>query len=273
MKKTLLVMAAGAGSRFGGLKQMEPIGSNGEVLLDYSVNDAVKAGFDKAVFVIKKEMEKDFRNLIGKRVEKLIDVEYAFQEISDLPNGFKAPTERTKPWGTVQAVLSCRKCIDTPFLIINSDDYYGKSAYSVASSHFDSSKEMCMVAYKLKNTLSDNGTVTRGVCRVENGYLAEIEEHYNLDKSSPLSPESDVSMNMWGFHPDIFSRLEKGFADFLERNTDMLKGEYVLPTFVDEIIKNDNAKIKVLSSPDSWIGMTYREDLDFVRDAMKDYIF
>ena len=273
MKKTLLVMAAGAGSRFGGLKQIEPIGKNGEILLDYSVNDAKNAGFEKVVFVIKKEMESDFRQIIGKHTEKVIDVEYAFQELGDLPGGVVCASERTKPWGTVQAVLCARDVIDTPFVVVNSDDYYGKSAYQVVADHFDASDEMCMVAYKLKNTLSDNGTVTRGVCEVRDGYLSNISEHYNIGKDTLLPPETDVSMNMWGFTPEIFGKLESGFMGFLDKLEDKLKGEYVLPNFVGELIKNENAKVKVLRSPDKWIGMTYREDLEFVRNAMKDYIF
>ena len=171
MDATLLVMAAGAGSRFGGLKQIEPIGKNGEVLLDYSVYDAVNAGFSKIVFVIKKEIEKDFRDIIGKRIEKKADVEYAFQNLDDLPNGFSPVKDRVKPWGTVQAVLCAKNCIDTPFAVINSDDYYGKNVYGYLIDHFKNSDEMCMAAYELGNTLSDNGTVTRGVCEVENGYL------------------------------------------------------------------------------------------------------
>ncbi len=273
MKKTLLVMAAGAGSRFGGLKQIEPIGKNGEILLDYSVNDAKKMGFDKVVFVIKKEMETDFRQIIGRRTEKVIDVSYAFQDICDLPNSIKCPDGRTKPWGTVQAVFSARNVISSPFVVVNSDDYYGESAYGVVSKHFDESNDICMVAYKLKNTLSENGTVTRGVCKVQGGYLADIEEHYNIGKNTPLSPNTDVSMNMWGFFPNIFEELSDGFTNFLKTTSDPLKDEYVLPNFVGELIKNKNAKVKVLESFDTWIGMTYREDLDFVRKAMENYKF
>ncbi|MBE7038303.1 MAG: nucleotidyltransferase [Ruminococcaceae bacterium] len=275
MDATLLVMAAGAGSRFGGLKQMEPIGKNGEVLLDYSVFDAKNAGFSKVVFVIKKSMEEDFKAIIGKRCEKYIDVEYAFQEGDDLPGGFTLPKGRTKPWGTVQAVLSAKDKINTPFAVINSDDYYGKSVYKYITEHFEKSKEMCMVAYDLEKTLSDNGTVTRGVCDIKDGYLAKITEHYNLDKSTNLTMDTKVSMNIWGFYPDIFDKLEAGFVNFLKNLKDEMKDEYILPVFVDEIIKSENAKIKVLSTKDSWIGMTYREDLPFVKEAMQklDYKF
>lgn len=275
MESTLLVMAAGAGSRFGGLKQMEPIGKNGELLLDYSVFDAKKAGFSKVVFVIKKEMEKDFKKIIGERVEKLIDVDYAFQCIDDLPGGALVPKGRTKPWGTVQAVLCAKEKINTPFAVINSDDYYGENAYKYITDHFAESDEMCMVAYELEKTLSDNGTVTRGVCNIKNGYLNGVTEHYNLDKNTSLAPDTKVSMNIWGFFPDIFDKLEAGFENFLKNLKDPLKDEYILPAFVDEIIKGENAKIKVLSTSDTWIGMTYKEDLEFVREQMakKDYKF
>ncbi len=269
MKSTLLVMAAGAGSRFGGLKQIEPIGKNGELLLDYSVFDAQNAGFSKVVFVIKKSMEKDFRSILGKRAEKYLDVDYAFQEGDDLPGGFTLPEGRTKPWGTVQAVLCARDKIDTPFAVVNSDDYYGKSAYQSIIDHFKTSKDMCMVAYELENTLSENGTVTRGVCDVKDGFLSKITEHYNLDKTSLLAMDTKVSMNIWGFYPDIFDKLELGFINFLGNLKDPIKDEYILPDFIDEIIKNENAKIKVLTSKDSWIGMTYREDLDFVKQEIQ----
>ena len=268
MEATLLVMAAGAGSRFGGLKQIEPIGKDGEILLDYSVLDAKKAGFSKVVFVIKKEMEEDFKKIIGERAEKMIDVDYAFQCIDDLPGGISAPEGRTKPWGTVQAVLCAKDKINTPFAIINSDDYYGENAYKYMIEHFKNSNEMCMVAYELEKTLSDNGTVTRGVCNIENGYLASISEHYNLDRTTSLAPDTKVSMNIWGFYPDIFDKLETGFTKFLNNLKDPMKDEYILPFFVDEIIKGENAKIKVLTTSDTWIGMTYREDLEFVRAEM-----
>lgn len=275
MNSTLLVMAAGAGSRFGGLKQIEPVGKNGEVLLDYSVYDAVNAGFTKVVFVIKKSMEKDFREIIGKRIEKKVDVAYAFQELDDLPGGFAPVKDRVKPWGTVQAVLCAKDVVNTPFAVINSDDYYGRNVYKILTDHFNASSEMCMAAYELGNTLSDNGTVTRGVCEVENGYLKSVTEHYNLDKTTDLPLDTKVSMNIWGFMPDIFAKLENGFVNFLKDLKDPLKGEYILPVFVDGLIKNENAKVKVLTSKDTWLGMTYREDLPFVKAEMAklDYKF
>ena len=268
MQTTLLIMAAGAGSRFGGLKQIEPVGKNGEILLDYSVYDAKMAGFTKTVFVIKSEMEKDFRDIIGKRAEKLMDVDYAFQIGEDLPKGCVFPQGRTKPWGTVQAVLAARDKITTPFAIVNSDDYYGAKAYKHITEHFANSQEMCMVAYELGKTLSDNGTVTRGVCNIENGYLTGITEHYNIDKNTDLPMDTKVSMNIWGFYPEVFEKLEMGFKDFLNNLNDPMKQEYILPVFVDRIIKNENAKIKVLTSEDNWIGMTYREDLESVKKAI-----
>lgn len=270
MKKdmTLLVMAAGAGSRFGGLKQIEPVGKNGEILLDYSVYDALLYGFNKVVFVIKPEMEKDFRDIVGKRWENKVNVAYVFQRGDDLPGGIAFPQGRTKPWGTVQAVLAARDCIKSPFAVVNSDDYYGKNAYGEIAAHFEKSSEMCMVAYELKNTLSDNGTVTRGVCGVSGGYLSQIEEHYNIDKNTAIAPNTKVSMNLWGFMPDIFSKMEKGFEAFLKNCSDLQKGEYILPEFVGELIRNENARVRVLTSPDSWIGMTYREDLETVREKI-----
>ncbi|MEE0867871.1 MAG: sugar phosphate nucleotidyltransferase [Clostridia bacterium] len=265
MEKTLLVMAAGAGSRFGGLKQIAPVGENGEILLDYSVFDAINAGFNKIVFVIKPEMEKDFRNTVGRRWENKAAIEYAFQRIDDLPGGRTPHKDRVKPWGTCQAVLCARDKITTPFAVINSDDYYGKIAYARLAEHFEKSGEMCMVAYDLKNTLSDNGTVTRGVCRIENGYLTGVEEYYNLDKNSPLSPDTKVSMNLWGFRCDVFDKLEARFEAFLRNLKDPLKGEYILPSFMGELIGSEGARVKVLTTPDSWIGMTYKEDIEAVR--------
>ncbi len=262
---SLLIMAAGAGSRFGGLKQIEPVGKHGELLLDYSVYDALCQGFKKIVFVIKPEMEKDFRALIGKHWEAHADIGYAFQRGNDLPCEIPSIAGRTKPWGTVQAVLAARKCIDEPFAVINSDDYYGKSAYGAVARHFESSDEMCMVAYELEKTLSDNGTVTRGVCDIRDGCLAKIEEHYNIDKNTPLAPNTRVSMNLWGFTPDIFDKMERGFCRFLENMKNPEKDEYILPSFVAELINEENARVRVLESSDKWIGMTYREDLKAVR--------
>ena len=229
-KATLVVMAAGIGSRFGGgIKQLEPVGPNGEIIMDYSIYDAMEAGFDKVVFVIRKDLEKDFKEVIGNRIEKVVEVAYAYQEVDDIPQAYRERfSGRTKPWGTGQAILCCKDVVDSPFLVINADDYYGKQAYVEAYEYLTrettSKDEICMVSFVLKNTLSDNGGVTRGVCKVnENGYLADIVEMSNIEKYEsgaavhkgeayiPIDIESSVSMNMWGLTPEFFQILESGF--------------------------------------------------------------
>ena len=270
---TLVVMAARMGSRFGGLKQMEPIGPNGEVLLDFSVYDAQKAGFDKIVFVIKQEMEADFRRLVGDRISKKIEVEYVFQTMEHIPDG------RTKPWGTAHAVLCCKKVIHEPFAVINADDYYGRNAYTALHAHLMQAKgyDFCMVAYELAKTLTENGTVARGVCEIADGYLQNITERtkikgfqYTEDGETwhDLPQDTLVSMNLWGFTPAIFDALAAGFDAFLQ-NGDLQKGEYFLPAVVDGLIKSGKATVKVLPNADQWYGMTYREDKDAVVSAMQ----
>lgn len=271
MKTNLLIMAAGMGSRFGGVKQMEPLGPNGEIIIDFSVYDAVKAGFDKAVIVIKKEIESAFREACGKRIEKMIDVEYAFQEKNDLPSGFVLPETREKPWGTGQAVLCARKCVDSPFGVINADDYYGYESFEVLHKHLVSSDEMCMVGYKLGNTITENGTVTRGVCETENGYLKSIVECGGLDKNSEYPMDTIVSMNMWGLDLGVFDYLDKEFVEFLNENINEPKKEYLLPTILNDRMKDENKKIKVLKSNAQWYGVTYREDSESVSAAMKKF--
>ena len=219
---TLIVMAAGMGSRFGGLKQIEPIGPNGEALLDFSVYDAKEAGFNKVVFVIKHAIEKDFKETVGKRIEKIIDVDYVYQETDKLPEGFVCPKDREKPWGTGHAIYCCKDIVDTPFAVINADDYYGKSAFKAIYEHLkNESGDYCMVGFRLKNTLTENGTVSRGVCNVENGYLTGITERTKIkdckytedgENWTALAEDTLVSMNMWGFTPDIFEYLESGLA-------------------------------------------------------------
>jgi len=258
-KTTLVVMAAGMGSRFGGLKQIEPVGPNGEVILDYSIFDAKQAGFDKVVFIIKKEIEKDFRNISGKRIEKIIDVDYVFQGFDDMPQG------RTKPWGTAHAVLCARDVVNSPFAVINADDYYGKTAYK----KLYESDGMCLVGFLLQNTLTENGTVARGICEIESGYLKGVTEHTAIDKNSGFSLNTIVSMNMWGFLPSVFDDLQEGFDRFLIENKDQLKGEYFLPMVVDDLIKNRNAKFKMLSTDEKWYGVTYKEDKAAVSEAIK----
>lgn len=265
---TLLVMAAGMGSRFGGLKQIEPVGPHGEVILEFSVYDALEAGFDKAVFVIKKAIEHDFREIIGKRIEKMIDVEYAFQELDDIPAPFTVPADRVKPWGTGQAVLSAKKFINNPFAVINADDFYGKGGYKELKKHFEVSTETCMVGYKLQNTVSENGTVARGICEIENGYLTGVTEHLAIPKDNDFPADTIASMNMFGFMPKLFDELETGFVKFLEEQGKELKSEYLLPRIVDKMIKEDGEKVKVLTTDDKWYGVTYKEDKESVVEAI-----
>ena len=267
---TLLVMAAGMGSRFGGLKQIEPVGPHGEVILEFSVYDALEAGFDKAVFVIKKAIEHDFREIIGKRIEKMIDVEYAFQELEDIPAPFTVPADRVKPWGTGQAVLAAKKLINSPFAVINADDFYGKGGYKELKKHFETSTETCMVGYKLQNTVSENGTVARGICEVENGYLTGVTEHLAIPADNDFPADTIASMNMFGFMPKLFDELETGFVKFLEEQGKELKSEYLLPRIVDKMIKVDGEKVKVLTTDDKWYGVTYKEDKEGVVNAIAD---
>ena len=280
-KVTLVVMAAGIGSRFGGgIKQLEAVGPNGEIIMDYSIHDALEAGFNKVVFVIRKDLDKDFKEIIGRRMEKLVEVEYAYQELNDIPERFQKKTEgRKKPWGTGQAILCCKDVVDEPFLVINADDYYGKEAYREAYAYLtgrkdDNAYEACMVGFVLKNTLSDNGGVTRGVCKVdEQRMLSEIVETSNIVKTAegaavqtegglvPIDVESEVSMNMWGLSPKFFEVLDKGFGEFLEKlDLENLKGEYLLPTIIGDLLKEGKMKVEVRKSHDEWFGVTYKED-------------
>ena len=280
-KVTLVVMAAGIGSRFGGgIKQLEAVGPNGEIIMDYSIHDALEAGFNKVVFVIRKDLEKDFKEIIGRRMEKLVEVEYAYQELNDIPERFQKKIEgRKKPWGTGQAILCCKDVVDEPFLVINADDYYGKEAYREAYAYLTGRKdnnayEACMVGFVLKNTLSDKGGVTRGVCKVdEHRMLSEIVETSNIVKTAegaavqtedgavPIDVESEVSMNMWGLSPKFFEVLDKGFDEFLEKlDPENLKGEYLLPTIIGDLLKEGKMKVEVRKSHDEWFGVTYKED-------------
>ena len=292
-KVTLVVMAAGIGSRFGGgIKQLEAVGPNGEIIMDYSIHDALEAGFNKVVFVIRKDLEKDFKEIIGRRMEKLVEVEYAYQELNDIPERFLKKTEgRKKPWGTGQAILCCKDVVDEPFLVINADDYYGKEAYREAYAYLtgrkdDNAYEACMVGFVLKNTLSDNGGVTRGVCKVdEHHMLSEIVETSNIvktaegaavqteDGSVPIDVESEVSMNMWGLSPKFFEVLDKGFDEFLEKlDPENLKGEYLLPTIIGDLLKEGKMKVEVRKSHDEWFGVTYKEDKPDVVAAIQKLI-
>lgn len=293
-KATLVIMAAGIGSRFGGgIKQLEPVGPGGEIIMDYSIYDALEAGFDKVVFVIRKELEKDFREIIGSRIEKVTEVAYAFQEVEDVLQPYKDKFKgRTKPWGTGQAILCCRDAVDTPFLVINADDYYGKQAFVEGFQYLTDSlpahrDEICMISFVLKNTLSDNGTVTRGVCTVnENGMLTDIAETPDIEQCKDkavvrggegereIDLESPVSMNMWGLRPDFFQTLEQGFDDFLKQvEGGDLKAEFLLPTIIGNLLKEKKIAVKVLKSSDKWFGVTYKEDKDVVVFGIKELIW
>ncbi len=261
-------MAAGMGSRFGGLKQMTPLGPHGEVIIDYSVYDAVRAGFDKVVLVIKKEIEADFRAVAGRRIEALTDVEYVFQDPTDLPHGFTLPEGRVKPWGTGHAVLAARHAVTTPFAVINADDYYGAESYRLIHDCLVSDSPECMVGFELGKTLTESGTVSRGICRVRDGYLESVTEHTALDKNSGIPLDTIVSMNLWGFSPSILASLEEGFSDFLAAMPDPLKSEYYLPAHVDRLIREKGARYRVLPTPERWYGVTYREDAETVRAAI-----
>ena len=296
MKNTaLVIMAAGIGSRFGGgIKQLEPVGPNGEIIMDYSIPDAMEAGFNKVIFIIRRDLEKDFKEIIGHRIEKLLPVEYAYQELEDLPAGYEVTPGRTKPWGTGQAVLSVKGMVDGPFLVINADDYYGQEGFrrihDYMAEHMDSQSEIydiCMGGFVLSNTLSDNGTVTRGVCQVdENGYLTNVTETYNIqmkedglhatdESGAPvtISPSQPVSMNMWGLPASFVQELEKGFPVFLDNLKEGdIKSEYLLPKIIDNLVQNKKARVTVLDTPDKWFGVTYREDKQAVADAIRGLI-
>ena len=295
MKKTsLVIMAAGIGSRFGkGIKQLEPVGPNGEIIMDYSIYDALQAGFDKIVFIIRKDLEKDFRAIIGSRIEKLTEVAYAFQELEDLPEGFLCPPDRTKPWGTGQAVLAARNLIQEPFVVINADDYYGKEAFVKVHEYLTTERalseklDICMAGFILGNTLSEYGTVTRGICSVdENGMLLGVDETRNIQKTAEgaiallpdgterkLDCQSLVSMNMWGLTPEFMKVLEGGFTEFLSQcGPEDLKKEYLLPDIVDKLVGQKKAQVSVLKTEDTWFGVTYQEDKYAVREAFQELI-
>ena len=288
-KTTLAIMAAGIGSRFGkGIKQLEPVGPNGQIILDYSILDAMEAGFDKVVFIIRRDLEKDFREVIGKRVEEKIEVAYAFQELDDLPEGFTCPAERKKPWGTGQAIAVCSDVIHEPFLVINADDFYGKEPFIKIHEYLSTEKNddpdaerICMAGFRLGSTLSDNGGVTRGVCQVDgNSRLVDITETFNIVKTAggavvvtdgkeePISVESPVSMNMWGIYPSFLPKLKEGFGRFLSGlEKDDIKSEYLLPGFINELLQSRKAFVDVIHTKETWFGVTYQEDKAYVKQA------
>lgn len=292
-KATLVVMAAGIGSRFGGgIKQLAPVGPNGEIIVDYSVYDAKEAGFDKVVFVIRKDLEADFKNVIGNRIGKSIEVEYVFQELDDIPEQYQERFKmRKKPWGTGQAILCCKDVVHEPFLVINADDYYGKQAYVEAFQELTSGKEkaqdkmqISMVGFVLKNTLSENGGVTRGVCKVSEDHMLEkIVETKNIMKAdgefaadgngNKIPLETAVSMNMWGLYPSFFEILEQGFEEFLGGlGEDDLTTEYLLPTIIGGLLQENRIDVKVLQSQDKWFGVTYKEDKEYVIEEIQNLV-
>ncbi|MCI8738440.1 MAG: nucleotidyltransferase [Lachnospiraceae bacterium] len=290
-KPVLVIMAAGMGSRYGGLKQMDPVDENGHIIMDFSIYDAIRAGFEKVVFIIKKENEALFKECVGDRVAKKMQVEYVFQDLHNLPEGYIVPEGREKPWGTGHAVLSCLSAVDGPFAVINADDYYGREAFQIIydflTTHQDDEKyQYTMVGYYLKNTLTENGHVARGVCIAdEEGKLTGITERTRIEKHAdgPAYTEDDgetwtklpedtiVSMNMWGFTSGVLQELNNRFARFLEENLrkNPLKCEYFLPFVVDELLKENKAEVTVLKSPDRWYGVTYKEDKPVVVEAIK----
>ena len=287
-KISLVIMAAGIGSRFGGgIKQLEPVGPSGEIIMDYSIYDAIKSGFNKIIFIIRKDIEKDFKEVIGNRIEKIckklnVEVHYAYQELDNIPSDFKAPKDRKKPWGTGHAVLSCKDIINEPFVVINADDYYGKDSFKNMYEFLNkNNNEFCMAGFKLKNTLSDNGGVTRGICQVDkNDYLTEIIETSNIIKigekavveDREIDINSNVSMNMWGLSPEFINTLEQGFIEFLEKEVSNIKSEYLLPIFIGELLKENRIKVKVLETKDKWFGVTYKEDKELVKNSFKELI-
>ncbi len=292
---TLVIMAAGIGSRFGGgIKQLEPVGPGGEIIMDYSIYDALQAGFDKIVFVIRRDLEKDFREVIGNRIEKVANVAYAFQEIDALPEGFTKPSRRTKPWGTGQAVLSARDLVEGPFMVINADDYYGKEGfrkihdYMIHQMQEDCSVyDLCMGGFLLENTLSENGGVTRGICQVDRDNLLQtVVETYDIrledgklhaadEQGHPVAVQAGchASMNMWGFPASFMNVLEEGFPEFLAgiKEGDV-KSEYLLPMVINQLLVQGRATVKVLETPDKWFGVTYKEDKQSVVDSLQTLI-
>ena len=276
MNTTLVVMAAGMGSRFGGLKQAEPVTDDGKGILDFSVHDAKAAGFEKAVFIVREDMKEDFKQLIGDRIAKTIDVEYVLQDMKDLPAG------RTKPFGTGHAILCCKDVVKEPFAIINADDYYGHNAFFEIRKHLAAAKkgEYAMTAYLLENTLSKNGTVSRGVCETENGYLKKVTEITKIAPDGSIEKEGErivlpgdtpVSMNLWGLTPDIFDVLEEEYSKFLAE-ANLMKDEFFIPSVISKAVDTGRATVRVFRNADKWYGITYREDLQEVKEAIGGYI-
>ncbi len=280
MDKTLVLLAAGMGSRYGGLKQLDTLGPNGETLMDYSVYDAMRAGFNKVVFIIRRDIEDEFKRVIGARYANVVDIDYAFQDLKDLPGGFVPPVDRVKPWGTAHALYAARNAVKTPLAVINADDFYGRDSFEKLAAYLDERAPAgglygAMCGYKVKNTLSENGTVSRGVCQVENGNLASVVEHTKIvrntqsgiiesimDDDSVVTLDEDtlVSMNFWGYSPEIFGEIENLLTAFLAARGTELKSEFYIPSVADALIKSGKMQLKMLTTNASWFGVTYRED-------------
>lgn len=291
MNTTLIIMAAGIGSRFGtGIKQLAKMAPNGEIIMDFSIYDAKEAGFTKVVFVIRKAIEKEFKEVIGNRLSKVMPVEYVYQELEDLPEGYEVPVGRVKPWGTGQAILACKDIVKEPFVIINADDYYGKEAYVKVHDYLvqeqpaDDVLHICMAGFRLGNTLSDNGSVTRGLCHITDGKLTGVTETHNIFKTADGAESREdgqpaekldlnelVSMNMWGLTPAFMDTLYDGFVEFLQNvKAGDIKAEYLLPVMIDALIQKGTAQVDVLETKDTWFGVTYQEDKEVVIKAFKE---
>ena len=280
---TLLVMAAGMGSRYGGLKQLDAVGPNGETIIDFSVYDAIRAGYNKVVFIIRKDFEKQFKQKISNKYKNKIDVEIVYQDLNDLPGSFRCPNERSKPWGTGHAILAARNAISEPFVAINGDDFYGKESFEVISNYYSSvNSGFAMAAFQLDKTLSENGSVSRGICEQNSNELVTVVETHDIKKNSAGNIECDrdisllgselVSMNMWGFTPTLFDHLEKMFNDFLTDNISDLKSEFLIPSVINDLIEKNIEKVKVLKTQSTWFGVTYVEDKAFVESQIKELI-
>jgi NDP-sugar pyrophosphorylase family protein len=276
-------MAAGLGSRYGGLKPLAPVGPNGEAAVAYSIHDALKAGFGRIVFVIRKAMEAPFREGLGKTIEKIADTAYVFQELDRLPPGFSVPAGREKPWGTGHAILCCKEAVRTPFAVINADDFYGPTSYAALADYLKAAPSYCMAGFVLKNTLSPHGTVSRGICEVtRDGFLVSVTERTQIRRSGDsaefadeqgrwveISGDAIVSLNLWGFTPGIFDEMERRFAAFLEKRGADLKAEYFLPSVVGELVREEKAKVRVLKTEETWFGLTYPQDLPAAQEAVR----
>lgn len=288
MKPTLVVMAAGMGSRYGGLKQIDPIGPNGEIVIDYSVFDAIRAGFGRVVFIIRRDIEEAFKEAVESHIKGRIPIDYAFQSLDDLPPGFRVPEGRQKPWGTAHAIRACREIVREPFGVINADDFYGRESFTALAGALarraPGTRDYVLVGFDLANTLSEHGAVSRGVCDVRNGRLVQVTERTKIDRRGagivadvdgriePLAGGTIVSMNMWGFTPALFQQLEAAFVAFLQEQGTQLKSECYIPTVVDGLLKRGEATAEVVNTSSRWLGMTYTEDKPIVREGIRGLI-